>query len=191
MRDVIPAHQHFHIQILLLKCLVCYFQYSNFRRTEGGGNCCLWQGRGTQRKECSMMHSSCTAEADEEKPLWVWEKNPFVSHRLGVAEEEREWLAHSYAPLLSAHEARLAWGHKKYNSFFHTLAFQLPWNQNSGQTPGAEERRNIGLTVTYASESWGSQLLLCVLYLTRSCQDNIEKQYLYQGSEFFGFFFSF
>lgn len=77
----------------------------------------------------------------------------------------------------------------KYNSFFHTLPFQLPWNQNSGQTPGAEERRNIGLTVIYASESWGSQLLLCVLYLTRSCQDNIEKQCLYQGSELFFFFF--
>jgi len=53
-------------QFLLLKCGVCYFQYSNLRRTEGDGNCCLWQGTGTQWNKCLVMHSSHIAETNDE-----------------------------------------------------------------------------------------------------------------------------
>lgn len=44
-------------QIILPECSICYFQYSNFWRAEGDGNCCLWQGTGTQWKEGVLEHA--------------------------------------------------------------------------------------------------------------------------------------
>lgn len=118
---------------------------------------------------------------------WECERKP----RSEAVEEDWGWLAHSRASLLAAHWARLASGHEKYSSFFSYPCISVTLKSKYSSNPGAEERTNVHLTVTHASESWGSQLLLWILYFTRSCQDNIEKQYLYQARQFrvgFGFF---
>lgn len=118
------------------RVLICYFQYSDFWRAQGDGNCCLWQRTGTQRKECLSMHGSYTAQAND---TVMGERKTPLSFSLDAVEEEWECPAHSSAPLLSAHLAKLTWGQQK-SSKFHALAFQWPWNQNTAQTVGAEER---------------------------------------------------
>lgn len=106
---------------------------------------------------------------------WWWGEQPLHLTRFGVVGEEREWLAHSYGSLLSAHSARLAWGHKKYSNFFIHLRFKLLIK------PQVLKRYTWKWHLLL---SLGDQLLLCILYFTRPCQGNVEKQYLYQGKQF-------